>query len=670
MSTPRPRQPTGARCLRLNLLLGLLFALLTVVEWRLVHLQILRHAELEEKAEDYQHTTRTEQSWRGQIQDASGRRLALTVPVKDVFADLSVWTNRVELLASIVAPLLGTNAASLAQRVHQSLQGRNPPTATDARRTSAGDLLGKLRPQPVGSPPADPLVSLDLPTAEAQPAAVLLMRGVAPATWTSIQEALARETFGLHTNRLSSRQRALLKSLRRWTLFALDDQRRYYPYGESLAQVLGFVGTATNGHLLQGKWGLEASLDGLLAGQNGVCASSQDAAGNELAFCRTTELPVRDGARVVLTVDLTLQQVVEQALAKVVARYHPTNASCVIVKPSTGEVLALASLPAFSPQLPGASPPAGWRNHVISDRYEVGSVFKVITLAAALDRGVVTLEEPIFCEHGHWTYLKSTLRDDDHHYGYLSVEDCLAKSSNIGFAKIGLRVGANALYNSILQFGFDRPTRLPLPYETGGFIRRPADWTPTSITRVAIGHELAVSQLQLAMAYAAIANGGVLMRPLLVKQLNHADGSLWVKCGPQPVRRVVTPETTRLVREAMRAVVEHGTGQLAALPGYSVAGKTGTAQKSDGHRIIPGHFYCSFVGLVPADKPELVIAVAVDDPGNTAYGGTVAAPVFREIAEHAVVLLGIHPDQAPVPSRPLVLTRDAPAAPSLVALAH
>lgn len=663
MTPIRPRQQTGTRSLRLNFFVGLLLALLGAVEWRLVHLQILRHAELAEKAEDYQHTTRTEQSWRGQIQDANGRLLALTVPVKDVFADLSVWTNRVELLAGIVAPLLGTNAASLAQRVHQSLRGHNPPATT-------GDPSANLHSTPAMSLAADPMVSLDPPTAEVQPETVLLKRGVAPATWTSIQEALARETFGLPTNRLSSRQRALLKSLRRWTLFALEDQRRYYPYAETLAQVLGFVGTTTNGHLLQGKWGLEGSLDALLAGQNGVCASSQDAAGNELAFCRTTEQAVRDGAQVVLTVDLNLQQVVEQALAKAVARHHPTNASCVIVKPATGEILALASLPAFSPQQPGACPPAGWRNHVISDRYEVGSVFKVITLATALDRGVVTLEQPIFCENGHWTYLKSTLRDDDHHYGYLSVQDCLAKSSNIGFAKIGLRVGANAFYDSILRFGFDRPTGLPLPYETGGFIRRPADWTPTSITRLAIGHELAVSQMQLAMAYAAIANDGVLMRPLLVKQLNHADGSLWGKYGPQPIRRVVTRETARLVREAMRAVVDHGTGQLAALPGYSIAGKTGTAQKSDGHRFIPGHYYCSFVGMVPAGKPELVIAVAVDDPGNTAYGGTVAAPVFREIAQQAVVLLGIRPNQTPTLSRPMSLTRNAHATPGWVALAH
>jgi cell division protein FtsI/penicillin-binding protein 2 len=648
MKSPRPIQRANAGVQRVYFPLVLLLVLLGAVEWRLVHLQVLRHDELEAKAEDYEFTTRTEQSWRGQIQDARGRPLALTVPVKNIYADLSVWTNRVELLASVVAPLLDTNAAGLALRVRQALLAKKP-TASES---------------------ADPGSNLDPAAAEISPGALLLKRGVEPAKWDSIQDALARANFGLPTNRLASRQRALLKGLRRWTLFALDDQRRYYPYGESLSQVLGFVGSSTNGHLLQGKWGLEATLDAVLAGQNGVCASSQDAAGNELAFCRTRELDVRDGSQVVLTVDMTLQQIVEQALAKTLARYHPTNASCVVVRPATGEILALASLPAFSPGQPGASPPAAWRDHVISDRNEVGSVFKVITLAAALDRGVVNLEEPIFCENGHWIYQKSALRDDDHHYGYLSVRDCLAKSSNIGFAKIGLRVGAKALYDAIVRFGFDRCTGLPLPYETAGFLRPVADWKPASITRVAIGHELAVSQLQLAMAYAAIANDGVLLRPMLVKQLNHADGSLWGRYAAQPIRRVVKPETARLVREAMRSVVEHGTGQQAALPGYSVAGKTGTAQISDGHRFLPGHNYCSFVGLVPADKPELVIAVAVDDPGNNTYGGTVAAPVFREIAEQAVALFGIPPDAKPSRPQPLVFTRNAHPAPGLIASVH
>jgi cell division protein FtsI (penicillin-binding protein 3) len=594
---------------RITILSCLLFSGFAVLEWRLIHLQILRHEELEEKAEDYRFTTRAEQSWRGQIQDRNGIQLALTVPVKDVYADLEVWTNRVESLARIVAPLLGMDQVGLTQRVRQSLNAHN-----------------------------------DSP-ADRGPGVLLLKRGITPTEWAPIKDALACETFGLQTNKLSSRQRTLLKGLRRWTLFAEDDQRRFYPYGKSLAQVLGFSGTGTDGHLLQGKWGLEASLDNLLAGQNGVCVSSQDAAGNELAFCRTTNVTVRDGAHVVLTIDLTLQKIVEDALAEVVARYNPSNASCVVVRPSTGEILAMASLPAFSPQQPGSSPPATWRNHVISDRNEVGSVFKVITLAAALELGAVNLDQRINCENGTWLYKKSALHDDGHRNGLLTVRECLAKSSNIGLAKIALLVGTDGLYGFITKFGFDRATGVPLPYETPGFIRNPTNWSATSITRVAIGQEFAVSQLQLAMAYAAIANDGKLMQPMLVRQLDHADGTLWGRYQPKVVRSVVRPETARQLREAMQAVVEHGTGKAAALPDYTVAGKTGTAQKSDGHRYVPGRLYCSFVGMVPAGKPELVIAVAVDEPKDSAYGGVVAAPVFREIAEQAVILYHIAPDK-------------------------
>ena len=603
---------------RIKILAYLFFAGFAVLEWRLIHLQILRHEELEVKAEDYRFTTRVEQSWRGQIRDRNGIQLALTVPVKNVYADLEVWTNRVDLLARVVAPLLGMDQAGLSQRVRQGLSAHN------------------------GSP------------TDRGPGALLLKRGITPTEWPPIKEALACETFGLPTNNLSSRQRTRLKELRRWTLFAEDDQRRFFPHGKSLAQVLGFDGTGTNGHLLQGKWGLEASLDYLLAGQNGVCVSSQDAAGNELAFCRTTNVTARDGAHVVLTIDLTLQKMVEDALAKVVQRYSPSNASCVVVRPSTGEILAMASLPAFSPQQPGRSPPATWRNHVISDRNEVGSVFKVITLAAALELGVVNLNQQINCENGTWIYKKSALHDDGHRNGLLTVLECLAKSSNIGLAKIALLVGTNRLYDFITRFGFDCATGVPLPYETPGFVRNPTNWSAISITRVAIGQELAVSQLQLAMAYAALANDGKLMRPMLVRQLDHADGTLWERYEPKCVRSVVRAETARQLREAMQAVVEHGTGKAAALPDYTVAGKTGTAQKSDGHRYIPGRLYCSFVGMVPAGKPELVIAVAVDEPRDSAYGGIVAAPVFREIAEQAVILYAIAPDKGIGSSRPTI----------------
>lgn len=540
----------------------LLLTVFAVMEWRLIHLQILRHEELEEKAENYRFTSRVEQSWRGQIRDRNGIALALTEPAKNVYADLAVWTNRVELLARIVAPMLGTDQVSMAQRVRQSLSARK------------------------GQPP------------DQGPGVLLLKKGITPAEWAPIKEALARETFGLQTNKLSSRERTLLKGLRRWTLFTEDDQRRFFPHGESLAQVLGFVGAGTNGHLLEGKWGLERSLDKLLAGQNGGIASSQDAAGNELAFCRTTDTTVRDGVHVGLTIDLKLQTIVEDALAKAVSRYNPQHASCVVVRPSTGEILAMVSLPTFSPQQPGSSPAAAWRNHAISDRNEVGSVFKVITLAAALDLGVVNLEQRINCENGIWTHNKLALHDDGHRNGFLPVRDCLAKSSNIGLAKIALLVGTNRFYEAISKFGFDRATGVPLPYETPGFVRHATNWSPTAITRVAIGHELAVSQLQLAMAYAAIANDGKLMQPMLVRQLNHGDGTLWGRYEPKFVRTVVRADTARQVRVAMRDVVEHGTGKAAALPGHTVAGKTGTAQKSDGHPmflvafIVPSSAWC------------------------------------------------------------------------------
>lgn len=622
------------RLSRITIFAVLLSGPFVALEWRLVKLQVFRHDELAAKAEDYRFTTRTEQSWRGQIQDRNGIPLALTMPLMNVYADLSVWANRVQLLAPRIALLLGMDQALLEQRVQQGLNAR--------------DNTGAGRP----------------------PRTALLQRGVSPAKWRGIKQALSRETFGMQTKKSSSRQRALLKSLRRWSLYAVDDQGRYFPHGESLAQVIGYVGTGTNGHLLQGKWGIEAFGDRLLAGQNGVCRSSQDAAGNELAFCRTTNLVARDGAHVVLTIDLTLQQIVERALAKAAARCAPSNACCVVIRPATGEILALACWPSFHPQYPAASQPANWRNHVISDRYEVGSVFKVITLAAALELGVVNLEQRIFCENGRWVYRNCALRDDGHRYGYLSVRDCLINSSNIGLAKIGLMIGTNGLYAAIINFGFNCPTGVPLPYETPGFVCHPTNWWAGSITRLAIGHELAVSQMQLAMAYAAIANDGRLMRPMLVRQLNHADGTWWGNYEPKLVRSVVRPSTARLLRSALRGAVERGTGKLAALPEHSVAGKTGTAQKSDGRHFIPGRVYCSFVGMVPAEQPELVIAVAVDEPQIGGYGGTVAAPVFREIAEQAVAHYGIPPDKRPGSSRQAHLVRNAAVARGELAFAQ
>lgn len=584
-----------------------------VVGWRLIQLQVLRHEELAEKAEDYRFTSHTEQAWRGQLRDRNGRTLAITVPTKNIYADLAVWTNRVDQLARIIAPKLALEPRALSQRVNEAL-GR--------RMNTDGSVSG----------------------------AVLLKRGVAPEEWAKVKESLAREHFGLPSSNPTSRQRAQLKRLRRWCLFAEDDQSREYLFGDSLSHLLGFVGRGDNGHSLQGKWGIEATVDSLLAGTNGGFVSNRDGAGNELIFCRTDQTTAQDGTHVTLSVDIGFQRMVEQALAGSM-RHSPRSVSCVVVRPSTGEILALANLPAFPPQAPASAPPAAWRNHAVSDQHEVGSVFKVFTLAAALELGAVQLDQSVNCENGLWQHGGLSLRDDGHRNGWLTVRECLAKSSNIGFGKIALQIGPERLHDFIMRFGFGRTTGVPLPDEARGLIRKPKDWSKVSITRIAIGHELLASQMQLVMAYAAIANDGVLMRPQLVTQLNHSDGTFWGRYPPQAVGTVIRPETARQVRAAMRDVVERGTGKAAALPDHSVAGKTGTAQKVIGGRYISGRVYSSFVGMVPADKPELVIAVAVDDPQDSAYGGVAAAPVFREIAAQAVEHFQIPPDKSRLTAR-------------------
>lgn len=600
------------------------------IEWRLIVLQVLRHDELEAKAEHYHVATRMEQAWRGQIRDRNGLPLAVTVPVENVYADLSVWNERVDSIAPVVGPLLDRDVSGISLRVNRELAQR--------KLTRINRHLGAVR----------------------------LKRGVQPADWQRIRAALDRETFGFPLNKLTGRQRTALKGLRRWTLFAEEDQRRYYPYHQTLAHVLGFVGTGTNGHLLQGKWGIEAYLDRLLRGVNGFRASSQDAAGNELPFRRTTNIMPKDGAHVVLTIDLELQKIVEEALSGVMAQYAPSNASSVVIRPLTGEILALACLPAFSPGRPGVGPPTNWRNHAISDRIEFGSVVKPVTLAAALDLGVVSLDSPIFCENGAWRVTHSVIHDAGHRFGTLSVRECLIKSSNIGFGKIASMIGPERLFDCMIRFGLDRAPNISLPQVARGSVHQSDKWPVDSAIYMGFGHGQSMSLLQLAMAYAAIGNHGQLMRPMLVSGLLHSDGSVWDRNIPVRVRQVIAQETAGQVREAMREVVEHGTGTKAALAHHSVSGKTGTAQKADDKGYLDGKVYCSFFGMVPANKTELVIAVGVDEPMErdprtgtkvSLYGGTVAAPVFREIAARAVDLYEIPPDKGYQPERTKLLTQ-------------
>jgi cell division protein FtsI/penicillin-binding protein 2 len=607
---------------------AMLLAALLVLEARLASLQIQRHDELSAKAAGYTRQERRLEPWRGEIHDRAGHVLAVNTPTRTLYADLTVCTNRPVEVIHVLAPLLRTNESYLWRRLR--------PDAVPPRFRSApgGGAPGTNRRAPKWSPARK---------------AVELKRDVPPWEWERIRTNLALATFGLDPRSRRSADRALLGRLRRRAVFADEGQARVYPYGESLAQVLGFVGPAKGTGEMEGKAGIERSCNTLLAGVGGVLASEQDAAGRELPLRRQRLKEPVDGARVVLTIDLGLQRIVERALAEAMAKRQPRHASALILDVRTGDILAMASLPAFSPRHPGAADPATWRNPVISDRVEPGSTFKIVTFAAALEVAGLTPDQPILCGNERLGPEGLALRDHVGR-GFRTAREALVKSSNTGLAELGLKTGGPALHTYMTNFGFGRPTGIALPGESPGYVPAAGSFDRYAITRLAIGQGVAVTQLQMALGMAAIANDGLLMSPRLVDRLESPTGVVVQRYAAQRPRRVISAATAAQMRETLCGVVSRaGTAPLAAPALYHAFGKTGTAQKADSRGYLKGRYYSSFVGCFPADRPVLCISVALDEPQNAYYGGTVAAPVFKAIADEAGAYLRIPPGRVQRP---------------------
>ena len=333
-------------------------------------------------------------------------------------------------------------------------------------------------------------------------------------------------------------------------------------------------------------------------------------------------------------------------MANAAQRFNPSNAMGIIVRPKTGEILALANRRTFDPNDLKSYPVESRRNRVIADFYEPGSTFKVVSLSAALNEGVARLSDSFDCEHGSWSY--GGLRLTDHeHYGLLPLETVFSKSSNIGIAKMALRLQEPVFYRYIREFGFGSRTGIELPWEALGRIRDSSTWHKTAMTRIPIGYEVAATPLQMVMAVAAVANNGVLMQPKLVKQLRDNQGRTAVDYPPVKVREVMRPEIARQVVLAMKSVCSsNGTGTKAIMEDYTVAGKTGTAWKwNTATKRYDKRYFSSFIGFFPADNPELCISIIVDDPMSGVYGGQVAAPIFKQVAEQAARYLKISPDR-------------------------
>ncbi|MBI3540829.1 MAG: penicillin-binding protein [Deltaproteobacteria bacterium] len=435
--------------------------------------------------------------------------------------------------------------------------------------------------------------------------------------------------------------------------------KRYYPNREVASQLLGAVGQDN-----EGLSGLELFYDrylrgGTSQGQGEGATTYRDARGKTFETEETLDA-ARETHHLHLTIRKNIQYVTEKELNAACQESQAKSCTAMVIDPLTGALLAIAAYPNFNPndyQLYNAD---SWRNRAVTDTFEPGSTFKTIMAATALENGVVRPEDKFFCENGAYTIGSHTIHDHEH-YGALSFREILKFSSNIGIYKVGQKTGKRNFYDVMNHFGFGQKTGIDYPGEVAGYSPPLSAWQEIEFANISFGQGVRVTPIQLASSFATIANGGMRLRPYLVSKVTDSQGKTILEVNKKEVGRVLKPQTARTLIDMLKEVTEEGgTATRAALPGYTVAGKTGTAQK-----VIDGHyshtkFVGSFVGIVPANAPRLVVFVSIDEPKGAIYGGVVAAPVFRKIAWASLVDLGIPPDNIPElkeDKAPLVATR-------------
>jgi cell division protein FtsI (penicillin-binding protein 3) len=415
------------------------------------------------------------------------------------------------------------------------------------------------------------------------------------------------------------------------------EQRRYYPQRELAAHVLGYVGVDNTG-----MGGVEFGLEREIRGREAKVVVSTDARRRPVA---QTERPSTEGATVVLAIDQGIQYVAERELERAVAESQALSGMVIVLEPFSGEVLALAGRPTFNPNRYNAYPSSRWRNRAVGDVFEPGSIFKVVTAAAALQENVVSPGEVLDCGHGR-IEVSGTVINDHAVFDTLTFAEAVAKSSDVGMIRVAQRLGRDNFARYVRDFGFGSATGVDLPGESAGLLRPTTRWSALSLPSMSFGQEIGVTGMQIVTAAAAIANGGYLMRPMVVKRVEDAGGRVVKEAKPFVARRVLLPQTVDVLTDILRAVVTEGTGRHAAIPGYVVAGKTGTAQKIDasGRYSMVDHV-ASFVGWVPVARPALVVLASLDSPrGARNQGGDVAAPLFARVAEGALRILAVPPD--------------------------
>ena len=450
----------------------------------------------------------------------------------------------------------------------------------------------------------------------------------------------SNKSFVWIKRRVTPKKIKKVKALKLGHVFYEKDTKRYYPNKGLAGQVLGFTGIDN-----KGLEGLEYKYDKILAGQNIKIKTIKDATGKIIGSENAFDNKL-SGSSIVLSIDKKIQFIAEQALENAVINEKAKSGSAIVMVPTTGELLAIAHFPKFNPNHRSGFTREVWKNRAVTDQFEPGSVMKIFSAATALDKGFCSPKSIFYCENGTYKIGNFTI-NDSHPYGWLTLTQIVKYSSNIGATKISETMSKKILYNSLYDFGFAKKTQIDCPGEAFGELRHYSKWSEIDSSAIAFGQGIAVSAIQLITGVSAIANNGILMKPLLVKQILSNKGDTIKINGPLPVKRVISSSSARKVKMMMQEVVsEKGTGTNAFIKGYSVCGKTGTAQiankKSKGYS--KDKFTAVFTGFAPAQNPELAVLVVVDEPQKSHYGGVVAAPVFKRILIESFNYLGIPPD--------------------------
>lgn len=490
-------------------------------------------------------------------------------------------------------------------------------------------------------------VSVEMDSCYAEPNHIQDIEGtaavLAPFIGSSKNEIVKKLTTSKHfiwlERRLTPEVAIRIKNMKLRGIGFVKENKRFYPNIEIAAHVLGFTGQDPNG--LEG---IELKYDSTILGNTGFLVTERDNLGRDIAVMNTVIKNTSPGKNVILTLDKNIQYITEKELAKAVAESGAKNGMAVVMESGSGRILAMANYPSFNPNAYSKYSQAQLRNRAVADSFEPGSTFKIFLIAAALEEKIIKPSDSFNCENGSYKIADRTIHDT-HSYGRLSVADILKYSSNIGAAKIGLKLGDERLLRYLKNFGFGERTGVDLPGESPGNLREKHRWYGVDLANISFGQGVSTSAIQLVSAVSAVANGGNLMKPYIVERILDDSGQEVQKFEPQTLHRVISQDTAQQMTRMMEAVTcSGGTGTNAAVEGFRVAGKTGTAQKAD----TVTHSYgakrtASFVGFIPADKPKLTILIVVDEPKTSQYGGVVAAPAFRAIAQNALAYLKVVP---------------------------